>query len=150
MKRVWVYLIEEEVDSEKLTQIENDLAKFIEEWNAHGQLLMSSANILYNRFIVLKVDESVAEASGCSIDSSTRFLKELERKYNISLFNRGKMAYFNEGKIATCNLSDIAHLYHENIISDASPVFNLSIINEDDLSTEWEQPFAESGYKRFV
>ena len=57
------------------------------------------AEIRYNRFIILIVDESHAGASGCSIDKSVHFMQQLEQEYGINLFDRFNLAYRNGEEI---------------------------------------------------
>jgi hypothetical protein len=68
--KVWIYQ-----SNRVFTEAENKLildkaTSFISDWTAHGKLLKASINSYYNRFLVLMVDETQANASGCGIDKS--------------------------------------------------------------------------------
>ena len=86
--RVWVYQSDREFTTDEANQLEAQLATFTAGWAAHGNQLAAGAEFRYRRFIILAVDESQSGASGCSIDSSVRFIKSLELEYKIDLMNR--------------------------------------------------------------
>ncbi|MGN6639512.1 MAG: ABC transporter ATPase, partial [Mucilaginibacter sp.] len=90
--RVWIYQSNRELTDNETSRLLDLLNKFAAEWTAHNHQLKAKAEIRYNRFIVLIVDESQAGASGCSIDKSVNFLKGLEQEFGISLFDRFNFA----------------------------------------------------------
>ena len=75
--RVWVYQSNTILSDAEVNTIKNEGAHFISDWAAHGSNLKASFDVLFNRFIVIAVDEQQATASGCSIDKSVKFVKEL-------------------------------------------------------------------------
>ena len=78
--KVWIYASNRELTQKDQETIASELEPFISEWAAHGKGLLGKSSILENRFVVLVVDESKAMASGCSIDTSVRFMKDLGAK----------------------------------------------------------------------
>lgn len=86
--RVWLYQSQTALNAEQKATIQKDLDLFISNWAAHGKELHGDAFILEDYFIVLAVDESKVGASGCSIDTSTRFIKEMEKKHALNLLDR--------------------------------------------------------------
>src|ERR1035437_167981 len=91
--RVWVYLSENFLDDATIASLKIDLHLFLAEWKAHGEAMSASAEILHKHFIVIKADEENVTAGGCSIDNQFQFIKETEKKYNLSLLNRLIVAY---------------------------------------------------------
>src|SRR5476649_1492029 len=91
--RVWVYQSNRELSAAESSQIQQELNNFTTGWTAHNNQLKAKAEVRYNRFLILIVDESQAGASGCSIDKSVHFMKELEQQFNINLFDRFNLAY---------------------------------------------------------
>src|SRR5476649_3050231 len=91
--RVWVYQSDKKLSDQEVQQIQAQLDSFTTGWTAHNSQLKAKAEIRYNRFLILVVDESQAGASGCSIDKSVHFMKELEQQFNINLFDRFNLAY---------------------------------------------------------
>jgi len=95
--RIWVYQSERAFSSKEIELIDVTLKQFCEGWNTHGNLMPTSFQLLEGQFIVLGVDESSLGASGCSIDSSVRTLRELEKQLEINLTDQGKVS-FKKGK----------------------------------------------------
>ncbi|MCY7409014.1 MAG: hypothetical protein LH473_01980 [Chitinophagales bacterium] len=67
--RTWIYLSKKEFSNEEVVELNSLLSVFCKDWAAHGNNLKAKGEVLYNRFIVLMVDETQAGASGCSIDT---------------------------------------------------------------------------------
>lgn len=86
--RVWIYQNQEAISPEKQAVIQSKLNDFVSQWAAHGAQLYGASAILEDYFIVLAVDETKTTASGCSIDSSVHFIKELAKEFNLNLFDR--------------------------------------------------------------
>lgn len=105
--RVWIYQSQTEIAKDVQESLQRDMKLFVSNWANHGKGLHGDSFILENYFIILVVDESKINASGCSIDSSTRFLKEMEKKYNLSLMNRLQVLTELNGKKEIVHYSDI-------------------------------------------
>src|SRR5438874_7690519 len=99
MQRIWIYNASRKIEALERPAIELRLKDFIERWAAHNKKLNARYDIRYNRFILLSVDEEQAAASGCSIDESVHFLKELEKDFSLPLFDRLSMLYLKEDKV---------------------------------------------------
>lgn len=93
--KVWVYQADRAFTDHEKTQIQIALENFVAEWSAHGKKLKASAEILSDFHIGLAVEGNV-EASGCSIDSSVRFVKELGAHLKVDFFNRLKSVVVDE------------------------------------------------------
>src|SRR5471030_2904253 len=91
--RVWIYQSDRKLDDAVVQQIQLHLSNFATQWTAHNHQLKAKAEIRYNRFLVLIVDESQAGASGCSIDKSVNFMKQVGEQFNINLLDRFNLAY---------------------------------------------------------
>jgi hypothetical protein len=85
--KIWIYQANKALDKSMQLEIGQKLKSFVEEWAAHGTKLQADAEVVDEYRIVLCTDGSI-EASGCSIDSSVRFVKGLGQNYNIDFFNR--------------------------------------------------------------
>src|SRR6478735_5232237 len=91
--RVWIYQADKKLSDQEVQRIQQELDDFTISWTAHNAQLKARAEIRYNRFLILIVDESQAGASGCSIDKSVNFMKQLEQQFGINLFDRFNLAY---------------------------------------------------------
>ena len=61
----------------EISEITQKGKELIPNWASHGSSLKAAIEIFYDHFIVVLVDEKQAAASGCSIDKSFQFIKEL-------------------------------------------------------------------------
>ena len=149
MQRVWIYACDRRLNPEEKAAISSELDEFVNRWAAHKQKLAANYEIPYDHFIILKVNEEMVGASGCSIDDSVRFVKGLEEKYNLSLFDRHLLTYMKDGEVQICRLNEISKLYKEGEIGEDTTIFDNTLISEDALQQSWQQPFGRSGYVMF-
>jgi hypothetical protein len=92
----------------------------------------------------LIVDESQAGASGCSIDKSVNFMKQLEQHFSISLFDRFNLAYRNGEEVVSVPRQQFEELLKGGQINTDTIVFNNLVQNVAELQTKWEVPFKDS------
>ena len=91
--RIWIFQSDLKIENNKIELIKNELEKFLVQWSSHGKELKSSFEIKYNLFIIIAVDGSVNNATGCSVDSLTNFILKIQENNNINFFNRLSVAY---------------------------------------------------------
>jgi len=142
--RVWIYQSDRKFTSNEENEILNKLASFTNQWKAHGNELQTKAEIKYGFFIVLVVDETQANVTGCSIDSSVRLIKEIEQEYGVDLFNRFNLAYRVDGEVVVNNKEDFETLVNIKQINPETIVFNNMVQTLADFETKWEVPFKNS------
>lgn len=129
--RVWIYQSQTEIAKDVQESLQRDMNLFVSNWANHGKGLHGDSFILENYFIVLVVDESKINASGCSIDSSTRFIKEMEKKYNLDLLNRLKVLTELNGEKEIINFSDVKE-------NTERMIFNPMIQTLGELKNQWK------------
>ena len=86
--RIWVYQASRALNSQEIELISGTLIKSCQNWEAHGAPLQASFEIRYNQVIIIAVNEAMNEASGCSIDASTRWFKSLGESLQVDFFSR--------------------------------------------------------------
>jgi hypothetical protein len=148
--RVWVYQSNKALTDAEVKSIQEEGEKFIADWSAHGAALRASFEVLYNRFVVIGVDEKQALASGCSIDKSVHFIKNLEQKFNLNFFDRMQVAYKSNEQILACSLSDFEKLAEQNKVNENTIVFNNMVSNKSSFEKEWEVPLKNSWQNRVL
>ena len=136
--KVWIYQSNREFIEKERNFILSSSSDFLKNWNAHGSKLNACAEIFYNRFLVFFVDETMASASGCSIDKSVHFVKELEQRLNLNFFDRLQIAYLEDEEVKTIHFSEI------NALSDNTIIFNNAVTSKLEWETSWKQPIRES------
>lgn len=136
--RVWLYQSERKLRPDEVDFIVDKLTGFCKGWNVHGNPLPTSFEILDQQIIVLAVDESQAGASGCSIDSSVRTLREIETQLQVDLTNSGKVSFKSvEGSIKVAPALGIKSKVLAGEIQAETPIINPMIQTKADLSAIW-------------
>jgi len=146
--RIWIYQANRELTTQEQPLIQQKLDAFVASWQAHGHQLAASAEIRYQRFIILAIDEYQAQATGCSIDKSVGLMKELESEFCIQLFDRMQIAYRDGEAIKTCSKDEFEDLLEQGLVNEETIVFNNLIQNYRDLSTSWEVPMKLSWHQK--
>jgi hypothetical protein len=142
--RVWVYQSDRKLTGAEALQAQVLLDNFTTGWTAHNNQLLAKAEVRYNRFLILIVDESQAGASGCSIDKSVNFMKHLEQQFGINLFDRFNLAYRDGEEILSVPRHQFEDLLKAGKINTETIVFNNLAQNITELQTKWEVPFKDS------
>ena len=136
--RVWVYQSNRAFTQEELVELKNELDQFGASWEAHGTKLNSAIEIYYNQFIVIFVDESGQEATGCSIDKSVVLVKTIESKYGISLLDRMNLTYKTDDNVENIRMADFQTLAQKGEIQNTITVFNNLVISKAEFISKWE------------
>ena len=143
--RVWVYQSNRKLSDKEVVFIQQKLLAFCNDWKAHQTHLISSYKVLYNRFIILLVDEQNKDASGCSIDSSVNFIKKIETEFDIDLFNRTQIAFVQEGEVITISIPEFKKLVKADTI-----IFNNLVKTKADLEESWKTVASNSWHAKFL
>jgi len=148
--RVWIYQANKPFSEEDIPQIQQYITNFTTNWVSHNNQLKAYGNIYHRQFIVLMVDESQSGASGCSIDKSVHFIKQLEQHYSVDLFDRLVFTYVDGEEIKTASRDEFAALYKEGHINNHTMVFDNLVKNKEAFKKEWLKPLGKSWHKRMV
>ena len=142
--RVWVYQSDRKFSYEEVVKIEQLLIDFIGNWATHGTALKASGAVLYNRFVIIMADEASVKASGCSIDKSVAFFKQLEKEFNCDFFNRLKIAYMEGENVKSFNFNEKEDLISKGEISSNTIIFNNLVQNKAEFITNWRIKISDS------
>lgn len=142
--RVWIYQSDRKLTDKETQQIQSALNDFTTGWTAHNNQLQAKGEVRYNRFLVLIVDESQAGATGCSIDKSVHFMKEIEQHFGITLFDRFNLAYRDGEEVLSLPRHAFEDLLKQGKINTETIVYNNMVQNLSELETKWEVPFKNS------
>ncbi|AUC85015.1 ABC transporter ATPase [Polaribacter sp. ALD11] len=148
--RVWIYQADREFTNKDMEFIALKAEDFINQWTRHGDDLKGSFTIKYNQFLVLAVDESFNNVSGCSIDSSVRFIQALEKELSLDLMNKMNVTFKDNNTINLVKLSDFQRFAKEQKVTPDTIVFNNMVATKEDFENNWEVAAKESWHKRFL
>lgn len=143
--RVWIYQSSRIFSVAEALEIETLLDGFVENWQTHGKKVTGFANLFFGRFIVLMADETEATVSGCSTDSSVRLIKEMEKTFAVSLFDRQLLAFMMpNNKIEYVPLAQFTHAFNARLIKPEDIYFNNTALTKSDFLHRWMIPVSES------
>ena len=149
--RVWIYQANRPFADQDIPRIRAAVDRFAKQWISHNRQLKAFGDVLHNRFIVLIVDESHAGASGCSIDKSVYFLKELQQEFQVDLFDRLSFSFVsNDGMVHTLPKDLFAQWYAEGKIDDTTTVFDTLVASKEAFDREFKKPLGQSWHRRMV
>ena len=136
--RVWVYQASRQFSTQEKELIRARLSTFCDGWNTHGNRMPTSFQILDDQILVLAVDETGLGASGCSIDSSVRTLRQLEDELENNLTDQGKVTFkSNSGEITVASALGIKSKVTSGEIDSHTLVINPQVQIKKDLESVW-------------
>ncbi|CAA9283660.1 MAG: hypothetical protein AVDCRST_MAG56-3933 [uncultured Cytophagales bacterium] len=146
--RVWVYQSVKPLDAATAALTES-LEQFARNWESHGIPLRASFRVLHDHFIVLAVDETAKDASGCSIDKSVHFMQGLEGQFGLSLFDRSQQAFLVNGQVKFVEVKNLKAQVQAGAIGPETSTFNTLVATVGQLQTEWLVPAAKGWLARY-
>ena len=142
--RVWIYQCSRLLSISEVLNAESRINDFVQSWTSHGIPVKGFGTILFGRFFVLIADESAHGVSGCSTDSSVRFIKELETIYGVQLFDRTQLCFIVKDTIQMLPLSQFTYAWDNGFIKKDTPYFNNTVSTLKELRSKWLIPTKQS------
>lgn len=142
--KVWVYQSSRPFVEKEVREIQEQLTQFYSQWNAHGTPVKGWAQLLFDRFIVLIADETDVLVSGCSIDSSVRVIKSIERQYEVTLFDRLSITFLVKDKAEVLPINQVQFAIDKGYINAETLIFNNIVTTKQQLLDNWLQPLKDS------
>lgn len=147
--RVWVYQADQKLSEADEKLVRDRMRSFCEGWNTHGNLMPTSFDLFESQILILAVDESNLGASGCSIDSSVRTLRELEKAININLTDQGKISLKKpSGEMNVIPALGVKSRVTSGEINLQTEVINPMVRVKADLQNLW-QPIRNSWLNKY-
>lgn len=149
--RVWVFASEPALDEEQARDLLVIADQFLERWSAHGSPLTCGRDLREARFLVIGVDPTVTDASGCSIDGLYRRLAQFERQSKVSLLSRDNVFYRDAaGAVRSASREDFARLASSGVVSPHTPVFDTSITSLGEWRARFELQASGSWHRALL
>jgi len=147
--RIWVYQANRPFSDDERSFIERNFEAFVGQWKAHGKQLQATFSIEKNQFIVLAVDETMHQASGCSIDASVHVVKQIEQATGLSLLDRSQVAFENGEGVKIKAFNQIKEAVANGEITHSTVVYNNAVQNAGEWKHGWAIPAEQSWLKRY-
>ena len=149
--RVWIYQADKPFEEGDIIHINEDIDRFCEQWTSHNQELRALGGVMHDLFVVLVVDETMASTSGCSIDKSVAFVKNLEQKYDRRLLERNNIAWLDgDEQLHITPLAELREAISSGKMSLNTPVFDNLVATRKEYISRWTVPLGASWMKRFI
>ncbi len=142
--RVWIYQSSRLFSISEALHIEEKVERFCGQWFSHGADVTAYGNLFFGQFVVLMADETSTGVSGCSTDSSVKFIKGLGEQFGVDFFNRTNLAFFVAEKVQTLPLNQLTYAFENGFISPDTLYFNNVVTTKTELETNWIIPVKNS------
>lgn len=136
--RIWVYQSNRSLTPDEQTTMRQKAQLFLEAWASHGHPLKSSADIRYDQFLILAVEESFQGATGCAVDASIQFIRELEQAFQITLMDRTQAAFRKGSAILTVPMHQLSTQVQTGTIAPDTLTFDNTVTRKGELATKWQ------------
>jgi hypothetical protein len=148
--RIWIYQCDRPFSPDEKDLIQQMAENFVTQWTAHGKDLKAGARVFYNQFLILSVNEKINGASGCSIDASVRFIREIENMFHVILTDRSKIAYLKDEKVTLTEFPRIKKEIENQTITGDTLIFNNLVQTKGALKDQWLIPARDSWMKKYL
>jgi hypothetical protein len=143
--RVWVFASDRPLSGDESGLLLEEVDLFLEHWQAHGAPLRSAREWRDDRFLVIGVDPTAEQASGCSIDGLFRGLRQLERQLATGLVAGGRVFYRDASGVPRFALRhEVPLLFDRGALTLDTPVFDTSVTDARSFGDRFERPARET------
>lgn len=150
--RVWIYPFPKVLGGEQLAWVTENTSQFVAQWKAHGKALDAQYAIIENRFLLLAVNEDSHMASGCSIDDSMAFIRQLGASLGGDMTDRSRVFFRRRDnqQIEEIPFHQCATKARNGEMSIYQSVFDFSADRWGKFQLSFERPLEDSFLARFL
>ena len=148
--KIWIYQSDRKFYPNEIEELKNKIEGFLSSWNDNGIDIVSSYQFLYNRFIILAVDETIDSITVNAIDDSVRVILQLQTDYKVELLDKLNVCFKQGEFVQYKDLKAFKKLIKSKSVSEKTIVFNNLINTKEELESDWEIPLEDSWHNRFL
>lgn len=141
---VWIYQSSRRLTIPEAFELENEIKAFSADWNTHGRANSSYINLFFGQFLVIMSDENQGPISGCSTDSSIRFVKGLETKFGVQFFDRQLLAFIIKDEIQLLPMGQLDYAIQQGFLTPDTLYFNNLVSSKRQWAENWLVPIKDS------
>ena len=140
--RVWVFAAGRELSPQEQGALLERVNGFVDAWVAHGHPVVGAAELREGRFLFVAADERATGVSGCSIDSMSRALRQVDEEIGTGLLETAQRIYFRGpgGEVRAVPRAEFRELARAGQVDGDTPVFDNIVGTVGELRTAWEKP----------
>ncbi len=147
--RVWVFGASHALDDQASAALLREVDLVLADWQAHGVPLTCAREWRDRRFLAVGVDESVAAASGCSVDALFAVLRDVERRLGTTLVAGGRLFYRDADRHVQCvDRETYAARVRAGVVRDDTPVFDTTLTRARHYRSGFERAASSSWHAR--
>lgn len=147
--RIWIYQADRPLTTAEVAAVQPALHRFADEWTSHGRNLQASAEIFHQQFLIIGLDEAVADASGCSIDASVRFVRGVEDALGVSLLEKSRMAFLVNGQVQLLDRRELKAAVADGRLASSTPYFDATVARKAELQTSFPAAANQTWLSRY-
>ena len=148
--KIWIYQSSRKFYSNEISELESYLTSFISTWMNGSVEIIGSYKIVYNRFIIIGVDDTLDTISTSMIDQSVAVIIGLQSKYDVELLDKLNICFKQGDHVQYKDIKTFKKLIKNKSVSKKTIVFNNLINTKGELECDWEIPLEESWQNRFL
>lgn len=148
--RVWIYSSKRPLTKHESSEIKKRVAVFTKEWNAHGAQMEADFTILDDTFLILGANEDVTQASGCSIDKAVRIFQDINKDFDLGLFDRTKIYFESEDNLFYFNFFETEKLLEHKSITAETIVYDSTVDSVAKLKHNFKTELKNTWLNRYV
>ena len=141
--KVWVYYSARSFAQNQEAILEQ-INQYTQNWSSHGSKVPAAGFLLNHNIILLIADTSLCEVSGCSTDSSVRFITQLGKQYQLDFFDRTLVLLLIHNEIVVTNIQSLKNYPTDTL------VFNPFFANLQEWRRQFTQSLKESKFERLL
>lgn len=122
--RMWFYGLKKPMSAAQAEELRGIMDEFVGGWKAHGAQLAAAYRIIAEQFLIIAVDESQQQATGCSIDKSVHLLQEFGENHDLDFFNRMLVHVMENGTFTSYSTAELKAGIAEGKIGPNTQIMN--------------------------
>ena len=143
--RIWVFGSDVPLNGAVADTLLTEVDRYLDSWKAHGSPLKAAREWSDSRFLIVGIDPTAEQASGCSIDGLFRHLQQIQKTIGAQLVGGGRVFYRDPtGTTQATTRDEFKTLKSNGAIGPKTPVFDTSLTRLDDWRSKFEKPLADS------
>ena len=148
--RLWVYQSNRPFKTDEEEILKREVAAFCGKWATHNNAMRTSFSIEHHHFLLLAVDGTHQEASGCSIDDSVHLVQQLGQKLDINFLDRAKIAFLEKGVVILVPLTDLKNRFANGTLQPNQLTFSIQLTTKGDWEERGLVPASRSWVSRYL
>ncbi len=150
--RLWAFGADRSPSPTETAHLLDRMESFLEEWTAHDRRLRAGFDWREHRFLLIGLDESAGDASGCSIDALHQQIRSLEEELGTTMLNGGRVwLEDSRGRIRSLDRPAFRRLAEADEVGPGTVVFDLTVDRLSDVREgRWRRPASEGWHAELL